>query len=203
MPHNPFNFDHKKATQTLNFFASKAGGKINKMKALKLIFLADRYHLRKYGRLVTDDCYVAMEYGPVPSTVRNIAEADKYLSKTFKKYASRYIKRIESGRRIESHEPVDESYFSDSDVEALNFAWNNFGHLDEWGISDFTHNYPEWERHESSILSGSKVEDIILEDFFKDPDIDNINKCYELSDEERALRREQLAELVYLESLWR
>jgi uncharacterized phage-associated protein len=203
MPRNPFNFDHKKATQTLNFFASKAGGKINKLKALKLIFLADRYHLRKYGRLVTDDCYVAMKYGPVPSTVMDIAEADIFLNQTFKDYASRYIKAIDSRRRIESDEPVDDSYFSDSDIEALNFAWDTFGHLNNWSLSDFTHNYPEWKRHENSIRSGSKVEDIFLEDFFKDPDIDNINKCYELSDEERELRREQLAEQVYLESLWR
>ncbi len=37
-------FDYKKATQALNFFAIKCGGKIDKMKALKLIFFADRYH---------------------------------------------------------------------------------------------------------------------------------------------------------------
>ena len=203
MPHSPFNFDHKKATQTLNFFASKAGGKINKLKALKLIFLADRYHLRKYGRLVTDDYYVAMKLGPIPSNIMDIAKINKYLNKTFKNYALKYIKAIDNGKQIESIKTADDSFFSDSDIEALNFAWNNFGHLDEWGISDFTHNYPEWERHENSIHSGSRVEDIILEDFFKDPDIDNINKCYELSDEERKLRREQLAELTYLETLWR
>ena len=32
----PFSFSHRKATQALNFFARKAGGRINKMKALKL-----------------------------------------------------------------------------------------------------------------------------------------------------------------------
>jgi len=201
--YNPLNLNHEKATQTLNYFALKAGGKINTMKALKLIFLSDRYHLRKYGRLITDDCYVAMKYGPVPSTIMDIAKENEQLEKPLKSYASKYIRAIDRRRRVESIHPIDDSYFSDSDIEALNLAWDNFGHLDQWGISDFTHHYPEWKRHENSILSGSKVEDIVLEDFFKDPDIDNIDKCYELNDEERELRREQLAELVYLEALWR
>jgi uncharacterized phage-associated protein len=58
-----FKADYEKCTQALNFFAQKAGGQINKMKALKLIFFADRYHVRKYGRLLTNDNYMAMEHG--------------------------------------------------------------------------------------------------------------------------------------------
>ncbi|MGD0795806.1 MAG: Panacea domain-containing protein [Dehalococcoidales bacterium] len=203
MPRNPFNFDHKKATQTLNYFALKSGGKINKMKALKLIFLADRYHLRKYGRLITDDRYVAMKYGPVPSNIMDIAEADEYLDSKIKDYVTTYIKALDGGLRIESLKSVDDSYFSISDVEALNFAWVNFGHYRNWSLSDFTHNYPEWKKHEESLRSGSKVENIILSDFFEDPENETIDKCYELNDEEREIRRKQLAELTYLEALWR
>ena len=60
---NDLFFDYKKATQALNFFALKEGGTINKMKALKLIYFADRYNLRKYGRPVRNDDYWAMGYG--------------------------------------------------------------------------------------------------------------------------------------------
>lgn len=203
MPRNPFNFDHKKATQIINYFAIKAGGKINKMKALKLIFLADRYHLRKYGRLVTNDSYVAMKLGPIPSTIMDIAEIDRFLNRNFKIYAEKYFKVTNNNNTLESIKNIDDNYFSDSDIEALDFSWNNFGHLDQWGISDFTHNYPEWEKHEKAIRAGTKARDITLEDFFKDPSNDNINKCYELDDNERKFRREQLTELAYLEELWR
>ena len=48
-----------------------------KMKALKLVYIADRYHLRKYGRLITNDTYFAMNYGPVPSGTKDIAEASE------------------------------------------------------------------------------------------------------------------------------
>lgn len=69
-----FNFDFKKATQALNYLAKKFGGNINKMQAIKLIYFADRYHLRKYGRPVTNDEFVAMGYGPVGSKTKDIAE---------------------------------------------------------------------------------------------------------------------------------
>ena len=203
MPHNPFNADHRKVTQIINFFASKSGGKINKLKALKLIFLADRYHLRKYGRLVSGDYYVAMKLGPVPSTAMDIAELDKYLDDTYKTYAKKYIKALDKGLRVESIRQVDVDYFSESDMEALNFAWNKFGHLQKWSLSDFTHFYPEWKKHEDALRSGSKVENMELEDFFLDPDVDTVDKCYELTEEERRLRLKHLAELIHCESLWR
>src|SRR5680860_294981 len=57
-----FQVSYEKATQALNFMATKDGGRISKLKAIKLIFLADRYHLRKYGRPVVGDQYFAMEH---------------------------------------------------------------------------------------------------------------------------------------------
>ena len=53
-------FSFEKATQALNFFAIKNEGHIDKLPALKLIFLADRYHLRKHARPITNAEYVAM-----------------------------------------------------------------------------------------------------------------------------------------------
>jgi len=202
MVHNPLPFDHKKATQILNYFAAKAGGKINKMKALKLVFLADRYHLRKYGRLITNDFYVAMKLGPVPSVVIDIAESDTFLDEAYKDYASKYIKPLDSARQVESVDNVDTSFFSESDIEALEFSWNNFGHYKKWSLSDFTHYYPEWKKHEQAIRAGSKCENIQLEDFLDDPDVD-VNKCFELSEEEKADRKDQLAEQIHIEALWK
>jgi len=200
---NPFKVDHEKITQILNFFASKSDGKIPKLKALKLVFLADRYHLRKYGRLISNDNYVAMKYGPVPSTTMNIAEADSFLDPKFKKYAVQYIKASNSGMRIESKKPVETDYFSESDLEALNFAWDKFGNLTRWSISDFTHEYPEWKKQEPALRAGSKVEHISLDDFFEDPANTTINRCFNLSDEEKQLRRDQLSDLLHVASLWR
>ena len=51
----PMSFSYKKATQALNYFARQSGGHLHKMKALKLLFFADRFHLRKSGRPLTND----------------------------------------------------------------------------------------------------------------------------------------------------
>lgn len=196
-----FNFNYKKATQALNHFTSKEGGIINKMKALKLVYLADRYHLRKYGRLITNDTYLAMGYGPVPSGVKDIAEASElFLGDEERKYSSKYIEPIDR-LALKSVDTVDNSVLSESDIEALNFAWEQFGHLEKFELSEITHEYPEWKRHKKALELDSRIQ-MYLEDFFEDPEGD-INKCFELSSQDKTERREYLAETAYIESLWR
>lgn len=194
-----FNFDHRKATQALNCFAAKSDGRISKMKALKLIYLADRYHLRKYGRLITNDLYFAMDYGPVPSSVKDLAEASDFLSDDEQEYSEKYIRPINQYTLKAVSEP-DHSVFSDSDVEALNFAWDTFGCLDKFELAELTHKYPEWERHRQALKQDSRIQ-MHLADFFDDPDSD-IEKCYNLSGEDKTIKREHLAEMAHIESLW-
>jgi len=78
---------HRKATQALNYFARQEGGSINKLKALKLLFFADRYHLRKYGRPVSECAYYAMTHGPVASEAKQIAEEADQLPKPARDYS--------------------------------------------------------------------------------------------------------------------
>lgn len=48
--------DTRKIVQALNYIAcSQVGGVANCMKAYKLLWLADIYHLRQYGRTVSGD----------------------------------------------------------------------------------------------------------------------------------------------------
>ena len=194
-----FNFDFKKATQALNHLASKGVGKVNKMKALKLIYFADRYHLRKYGRLITNDTYFAMNYGPVPSGVKDIAEGSEFLGEKEREYSSQYLTSIDQ-YTLKSINPVDDSVFSDSDIEALNFAWDKFSHLSKYKLKDLTHKYPEWERHKEALNLDSRIQ-IYLEDFLNDPEAD-IEKCFELDEEDRTARCEQLAEMARIALLW-
>lgn len=195
-----FNFDYLKATQTLDYFAIKEGGQINKMKALKLVYFADRYHLRKYGRLITNDNYLAMEHGPVPSTTKDIAESNDYLDETIKVYSQGFIEPI-NNLTLKTKNKLDESALSDSDLEALEFSWSTFGHLNQYELRDLTHFYPEWLRVKDNLASMSCLP-MYLIDFLEDP-VGGVNKCYKLNDEARSIRGEQMAELAHIESLWR
>ena len=86
--------NYKKITQALNWLARKEGGEINKMKAIKLVWMADRLHLREYGRPITNDDYIAMKFGPVGSVTRNITdEAIPYLTDEQFGYSRNYLKK--------------------------------------------------------------------------------------------------------------
>jgi len=196
-----FNFNHTKGTQALNYFAIHEGSKINKMKVLKLVFLADRYHLRKYGRLITNDNYLAMKHGPVPSTTKDIAESNDYLDDTTKDYSLRFIKTVDN-RVLKSVNKLEESVLSESDLEALKFAWANFGHLDQFQLRDLTHLYPEWEKYRDIIDSQSCIPMQLL-DFLQDPTDSRADKCFDLTEQDKSIKREQIKELAYIESLWR
>jgi len=163
-----FNFDFKKATQALNYLAKKFGGNINKMQAIKLIYFADRYHLRKYGRPVTNDEYVAMGYGSVGSKTKDIAENTTFLDEIESEYSKRYIKN-QGQYDIQSINEVDTDVFSDSDTEALDFAINNLGKFNQFDLADISHAYPEWKKFEKELESGrGSAFSMNYEDFFKD-----------------------------------
>jgi uncharacterized phage-associated protein len=194
-------FAHRKATQALNFFARKAGGQINKMKALKLVFFADRYHLRQYGRPITNDEYLAMEYGPVPSGCKDLAEMSDFLDPHERSYAGRFLRRTGQHDFASSAE-VEALVFSKTDLEALEFAWRHFGPLDQFRLAEITHEYPEWKRHEAALQSPDVSRIGMSYRHFLEPAPGGVDPAPELSEDDRRLREEELDELQIIESLW-
>jgi uncharacterized phage-associated protein len=182
-----FPFAYKKATQALNFFSHKAGGRLSKLKALKLVFFADRYHLRKYGRLITNDEYWAVDFGPVASNTKNLAEMSSFLGEQEKTYAEKFLVAPDATHQFGSKAPVDEAVLSLSDLEALHFAWDTFGRRTR--LVELTHEYPEWKRYEAELMSGqvSRVR-IQYEDFFENP-TPGVDPCHALTSSEQNCRR--------------
>lgn len=62
-----FKANHAKILEGLIWLAQQAPG-IDHYHAVKIFFYADKKHLNRYGRPIFGDKYVAMDYGPVPST---------------------------------------------------------------------------------------------------------------------------------------
>src|ERR1700736_134394 len=198
----PFSFSHRKATQALNFFAHRAGGSINKMKALKLVYFADRYHLRRYGRPVVGDEYVAMNYGPVASGTKDLAEMSDFLGEEEARYAKRFIRPSESAITYSSVADVEDKVLSESDREALEFAWSHFGRVERFTLAKLTHRYPEWKRHEpalrSKVVSRAPMN---YRDFLEDPPA-GVDPCYELDVKTREAVASGIDELAEFERRW-
>lgn len=152
----------RKILQVLNYLASYQNNKtISEMKAYKLLWLADRYHLRQYGRTITSDNYYAMQYGVVPSEAKHIIDTLSTNSKNRK-----YIQKGEKYYYKSIHE-IDMDVFSDSDVEVLNLILKNFNEKHPKTLSTLSHKFPEWRRYEYNLTNGNKKSyKIDMSDFF-------------------------------------
>ncbi len=51
----------------LLYILSKTGGKLDKHKLFKILYFADKEHIAKFGITFSEDTYIKMKYGPVPS----------------------------------------------------------------------------------------------------------------------------------------
>lgn len=167
-------FNYKKTVQALNYFASQNdNGIINKMKAIKLIWLSDRLHLREYGRLISGDTYYALPNGPVPSATRDVLENSSFLDDLASDYASNYLRIIDK-YNYKSISDVNYKVFSLTDKEILAKVYNVYGTKDHFELSSISHLFPEWKRFESALSKkiSSRFE-IVQEDFFENIDDQN------------------------------
>jgi uncharacterized phage-associated protein len=195
----------RKSTQALNYFArlSARGAPqpLNKMKALKLLFFADRYHLRKYGRPVSDCAYFAMKNGPVASEAKNIAEESHRLQSSARNYARRFVRKKDA-YHYDSVAEVDKSVLSTTDIEALEFAWRTFGQFTQFQLRDITHHYPEWKRHAAKLRrDGHKRVEMNYEDFFAES-APGYNPCHTLTAKDREIARELFADRRAFHQRW-
>ena len=161
-----FPYDPPKGLAMLEYLLELAGGKYNQMALLKLAFFADRYHVRKYARPVSLDEYFALKLGPVPSNLRDIIETEKFFSENFH-FVGDYTVELKSA-------DIDRDQFSKSDIEAMQFAVENFGKFgerDEFFLANLTHAYPEWDKYKERFAEFSHGrEDMDYKDFLLNAD---------------------------------
>ena len=69
-------FNEAKATEAAARLIELRGGKMSYRKLIKLLYLADREALLRWGRPITTDRYVSMDHGPVVSNVYELIRAE-------------------------------------------------------------------------------------------------------------------------------
>lgn len=69
-----------KIVELLLYLAHKRPG-ADKYQAVKFFYLADREHLNRHGRPITQEEYFALPYGPVASKAMDIIEQDRWTMK--------------------------------------------------------------------------------------------------------------------------
>jgi len=146
-------FNEKKAAQAAAYFLFRAGQPLSILKLTKLLYLAERGSLERYGEPMIGDHPVSMPHGPVLSTtldhMNGMLESgeggwDEWIAdRQGHELAFRDPGRVRSA--------ADLRELSEADVEVLAEVWNRFGAMDKYSLRDWTHkNCPEWTDPEGS-----------------------------------------------------
>ena len=131
-----FSFKIKKFVNAMAFFAQKVD-KLDKLKAAKLLYFADKHHLIKYGQPIFGDRYHSLDYGPVPSICLDIMnEVLQPLSEIKIQTPYKNIFEQKLGvSRVKNHpypcfkriEEPDMEVFSQSEIESLGATISKYG----------------------------------------------------------------------------
>ncbi|RXH35239.1 hypothetical protein XH84_05745 [Bradyrhizobium nanningense] len=157
----PVWYNARKAAQVAAYFAKSQGGKINILKLVKLIYLADRLALETFESPILADKFVSMDHGPVNSITLNYLNG---LSDDRDEWAEfvtdregHFVGLANSELKIPE---LDE--LSGAELKILALTWERYGKMNPFEVRDFTHNNcPEWEDPKGS------SEPIPLERIFK------------------------------------
>lgn len=161
--------DTRKIIQALAYLANYQPDKmLDNMKAYKLLWLADRYHLRQTGRTITGDSYYAMPYGIVPSDAKCLLEKVKTKLKDPKGYKDKFL--ILGDHQYKAIAEPDLKEFSESDLDALNKVLAEYNGYDAIRLSSISHKFPEWLFYEDMLKNKDSKNSykIDLVHFFED-----------------------------------
>ena len=141
-------FNEMKATQAASFFLSLRGGRMHYIKLIKLLYLADRAALLRWGAPITNDRFVSMDHGPVVSTVLDLITKD-----INKAVWSKFISEPFGDDEIELRQEAPVDHLSRAEESLLREIYAEYGYRSRWDIIDnVMHKLPEWkDPHGSSI----------------------------------------------------
>lgn len=118
-------FKYDKAVNAILYSLQQLGGKTDMHKLCKILYFADQKHLSMYGRSITGDTYIAMQFGPVPSCVDDILKAlrgDSFFSANTEISELKKSIAFENRYILRSFSAPDMEELSESDIECLSHA---------------------------------------------------------------------------------
>jgi uncharacterized phage-associated protein len=155
-----FKFNEIKTTEAVALLLKENGGRMNYMKLIKLLYLADREALSRWARPITGDVYVSMDRGPVLSKVLDIINSGK--DPEVDSYWHKYISPPVSYEILIIDTPAV-NVLSKREKELLLSIYEKYKPFDEWQMVKICHDtLPEWRDPEGSSMP-IRIEDILRE----------------------------------------
>lgn len=143
----PFQFNEQKIVEAASILLECAGGKMNYMLLLKLLYIADRHAFRDWERPITYDRYVSMDRGPVLSGTYDLIMQRNLSSQGI---WDQYIKRVSKYEITLKIDPPEIKKLSEAEIALLKKTFKEFGGLDRFTVSQLTHDFPEYKNPHGS-----------------------------------------------------
>lgn len=165
-------FDIQKKIQAAALLARLEGGRVDRVRLLKLLYIADRDSLAERGIPIIGGRVAALDNGPLHCDVYSMIKSE-----------GEHDAEVEAARewgvifKNDNHSIVLKTDpeildLSEFEVEKLTDAWDRHKDLDTWELVEKTHEFEEWKRFQrtgsshtipmESILSavGYNIQDI-------------------------------------------
>lgn len=134
------HFDRDKALEVILYIAAKLEAP-TLHSISKILYLADKQHLQDFGRLICGDQYIAMEYGPVPSTIYNMmkvaddrgridVDMDEQIKESF---------TVVRGREVRALRPANTDLLAESEIASIARTLEKYGRKSFGQLTDITH----------------------------------------------------------------
>jgi uncharacterized phage-associated protein len=146
-------YNERRAAESAAYLLHRAGGTLPVIKLMKLLYLAERLSLQRYGEPITGDRLVSMPHGPVLSmTYEHTQGALPSCKGGWDTWVSDRAGHYVALRKNHVHCCPDHLLsLSRTDLEVLGETWDKFGGMDKWVLRDYTHTEcPEWEDPQGS-----------------------------------------------------
>ena len=145
-----FSFNEQKATEAACHLLKFNNGKMNYMKLVKLLYLADRKALEHWGRTITGDSFVSLNHGTILSTILNIIRHDEM--GTIGIYWKKYITKNPPTYEVSIISDPGINELCKAEIELLEEIFKEFKDKNQWDMRDYCHQLPEWtDPHGSAI----------------------------------------------------
>ncbi len=136
-----FRFDFHNTLQASGVLLSLDANRMAYIRLLKLLYIADREWLAEAGRTITGDEAVAMRNGPVLSRVYDLikgvaSRADEW---------NDCIRKVDYS--VELKKDPGRGKLSKGEIEKLIEVAERYRAMDDWELSEQTHEFPEWRNH--------------------------------------------------------
>jgi uncharacterized phage-associated protein len=143
-------FNEAKLTEAAALFLELGNRRMNYMKLIKLLYLADREALLRWGRPITTDCYVSMDRGPVLSKALDLITEGNEPGVT-----GPWYEHISPPSNYEVSLVMDcaRDELSPAEEDLIREIYNQLGHMDQWQLVHYVHdNCGEWQDPDGSAI---------------------------------------------------